>query len=442
MQRTVTFEVLGLDAVLLRAVQRLGYASPTPVQAEAIPAILAGRDVIGSAVTGSGKTAAFLLPILQRLTRKPARGTRVLIVAPTRELASQTDSMLSDLARGTGIKGKAVYGGVGMQPQERALRERVDVIVATPGRLLDHLRRGHVDFRDVQVLVLDEADRMLDMGFLPDVQQIIRTLPKQRQTLLFSATIPPEVERLARHIMRDPLRITVGRQDQPPETIRHTVYPVPKHLKTPLLDILLRREEKKSVLVFTKTRRGADRLARHLDHAGFKTGRIHGDRSQAQREAALAGFRAGSQQILVATDVAARGLDIYGITHIVNYDVPPVARDYIHRVGRTARLEATGEAITLMDPSERRDLEGIQRELGFDFAREKIPGFDYNSPRPAPRTRERERIRETPPFKATRWGEPRPAREGGYDRRSGRRGSRWGLRRWRRGIIRTQGGNR
>ncbi len=387
MLETASFDQLGLDPILLGAVQRAGYSSPTPIQAEAIPAIMAGGDVVGTAKTGSGKTAAFLLPILHRLLKQPGRGTRVLILSPTRELAAQTEAFLRDLARGTQIKGKAVYGGVGMGPQEEALRAGVDVIVATPGRLLDHARRGHLDFRGLTVLVLDEADRMLDMGFLPDVRTIIGLLPAQRQTLLFSATMSREVEELAGEILKQPVRIAVGPQHQPPETIRHTAYPVAQHLKTSLLVRLLGREDMMSVLVFTRTKRRADRVARQLAQAGFPVGRIHGDRSQGQREAALEGFRSGRHQILVATDVAARGLDVLGISHVVNYDVPPVAIEYIHRVGRTARVEAAGEAITLVAPEEEMDLRGIESALGYPVPRDQIPDFDYRAP-PPPRTRQ------------------------------------------------------
>jgi len=423
MQETMSFEDLGIEPPLLRAVQRLGYTSPTPVQAEAIPAILAGRDVVGSAVTGSGKTAAFLLPIIQRLTKHPARRTRVLVLSPTRELAVQTEAMLKDLAGGTGVRGKAVYGGVGMQLQERALRAGVDMVMATPGRLLDHLRRGYADFRDLQVLVLDEADRMLDMGFLPDVRQIISALPKRRQTLLFSATIPREVEHLAREIMHEPLRVTVGRQDQPPESIRHTAYPVQEYLKTGLLVELLRRERMKSALVFTRTKWRADRLARELIEAGFRVGLIHGGRTQSQREAALAGFRAGREPVLVATDVAARGLDIYGITHVVNYDVPPTVTDYIHRVGRTARVEAAGDAITLVAPYEENDLRGIGRDLGYKFLGESVPGFDYNASPPPRSTRRPEQRWEGRTRRDEGWTRPRPGGQGRYGKKGVRRGS-------------------
>ena len=422
MQESMSFSNLGLDPPLLKAVQRLGYTSPTQVQAEGIPAILAGRDVIGSARTGSGKTAAFLLPIIQRLAKHPSNRTRVLVLSPTRELALQTEAMLKDLALGTRVRGKAVYGGVGMQLQERALRDGVDMVMATPGRLLDHVRRGHVDFRDLQVLVLDEADRMLDMGFLPDVRQIINGLPKKRQTLLFSATIPREVEHLAREIMHEPFRVTAGRQDQPPESIRHTVYPVRDYLKTSLLVELLRRGGMKSALVFTRTKWRADRLAQELLRRGIRVGLIHGGRTQSQREAALEGFRAGREPVLVATDVAARGLDIYGITHVVNYDVPPTATDYIHRVGRTARVEATGDAITLVAPHEEDDLRGIGRGLGHTFLGESVPGFDYDSP-PPPRVSQRpERRPEARARNNEQWTQRRQGR-GQHGLRRARRGS-------------------
>src|SRR6266581_1336272 len=422
MQTNVSFQALGLDPALLKAVQRLGYTSPTQVQAEGIPAILGGRDVIGSARTGSGKTAAFLLPIIQRLAKHPSRGTRVLVLSPTRELAVQTENMLKDLARGTPIKGKAVYGGVGMHLQVRALRDGVDLITATPGRLLDHIRRKNADFRDLQVLVLDEADRMLDMGFFPDVRQIINTLPKKRQTLLFSATIPREVEQLARQIMHEPLRVTAGQQDQPPTSIHHTVYPVQEYLKTGLLIELLKRGGIKSALVFTRTKWRANRLAQDLFEAGFRTGLIHGGRAQSQRESALDGFRTGREPVLVATDVAARGLDIQGITHVVNYDVPPSATDYIHRVGRTARVEATGDAITLVSPHEEDDLRGIGRDLGQKFLGESVPGFDYDTP-PPPRVSQRpERRPEARARKNEEWTQRRQGR-GQHGLRRARRGS-------------------
>ena len=385
MQSTQTrgaFSSLGLDAALVRAVDSLGYEVPTPIQREAIPAILEGRDVIGTAQTGSGKTAAFLLPILQRLQKGAPGRTRALVLTPTRELAAQIEVALHGLAKGTRIRGKAVYGGVGMAPQEHALRTGVDVVVATPGRLLDHMSRRNVDFRGLEVLVLDEADRMLDMGFLPDVRRIVDALPRDRQTLLFSATMPPEIEQLSRTIMRNPVRISVSPPHRPPAAIRHEVYPVPQHLKTNLLVRLLGREDMMSVLVFVRTKRRADRVARQVDQAGFDVGRIHGDRSQSQRETALAGFRSGRHQILIATDVAARGIDVEGITHVVNYDVPPVPTDYVHRVGRTARMDAQGEAITFVTPEDEADLRGIEKALGRTIPRVTLPDFDYRAPPP------------------------------------------------------------
>jgi len=414
MQTTHTknpFDFLGLDPVLLRAVYGLGYEAPTPIQKEAIPAILSGRDVIGTAQTGSGKTAAFLLPILQRLMKQSPGRTRALILSPTRELAAQIEVALRGLAKGTRIRGHAVYGGVGMSPQEHALRAGVDVVVATPGRLLDHMSRRNVDFRGLQVLVLDEADRMLDMGFLPDVRRIVDALPRERQTLLFSATMAPEIEALSRTIMRNPVRISVSPPHRPPSTIRHEVYPVPQHLKTSLLVRLLGREDMLSVLVFVRTKRRADRVARQVGQAGFDVARIHGDRSQSQRETALAGFRSGRHQILVATDVAARGIDVEGISHVINYDVPTVPTDYVHRVGRTARMEAAGEAITFITPEDEGDVRAIERALGKPIPRVTLPDFDYRAP---------------PPPKVHGHPSGRPSREsrGGRDRERWRRGPR------------------
>jgi len=380
------FDGLGLDPTLLRAVYALGYEAPTPIQREAIPPVLAGRDVIGTAQTGSGKTAAFLLPILQRLMRGTHGRTRALVLSPTRELAAQIEAAFRGFAKGTRLHAHAVYGGVGMAPQEHALRGGVDVVVATPGRLLDHMGRRNVDFRGLEVLVLDEADRMLDMGFLPDVRRIVGALPRDRQTLLFSATMPPEIEQLSRGIMRNPARIAVSPPYRPPPTIRHEAFPVPSHLKTALLVRLLGREDMISVLVFVRTKRRADRVARQVAETGFPVARIHGDRSQSQRETALEGFRSGRHQVLVATDVAARGLDVEGITHVINYDVPAVPLDYVHRVGRTARVEAEGDAITLVAPEEEADMRGIERILGRSIPRVTLPDFDYTAP-PPPKVR-------------------------------------------------------
>ena len=386
MEEKRPFERLGLDPALVKAVDALGYEAPTPIQREAIPPVLAGRDVIGTAQTGSGKTAAFLLPILQRLMRGTHGRTRALVLSPTRELAAQIEAAFRGFAKGTRLRAHAVYGGVGMAPQEHALRGGVDVVVATPGRLLDHMGRRNVDFRGLEVLVLDEADRMLDMGFLPDVRRIVGALPRDRQTLLFSATMPPGIEQLSRGIMRNPVRIAVSPPYRPPPTIRHEAFPVPSHLKTALLVRLLGREDMISVLVFVRTKRRADRVARQVAETGFPVARIHGDRSQSQRETALEGFRSGRHQILVATDVAARGLDVEGITHVINYDVPAVPLDYVHRVGRTARMEAEGGAITLVAPEEDGDMRGIERILGRSIPRVTLPDFDYMAP-PPPKVR-------------------------------------------------------
>jgi ATP-dependent RNA helicase RhlE len=341
-----------------------------------------GRDVLACAMTGSGKTAAFLLPILNRLADEEAGTTRCLVLAPTRELAAQIHEHLVALAGHTRLTGAAVFGGVAAGPQEQAFKEGVDVLIATPGRLLDHLKEPYGKLDGLQILVLDEADRMLDMGFLPDVRRIVGALPRERQTLLFSATMAPEIEALSRSIMRNPVRISVSPPHRPPSTIRHEVYPVPQHLKTSLLVRLLGREDMMSVLVFVRTKRRADRVARQVGAAGIDVARIHGDRSQGQRETALAGFRSGRHQVLVATDVAARGIDVEGISHVINYDVPTVPTDYVHRVGRTARMEATGEAITFATPEDEGDLRGIERALGKPIPRVTLPDFDYRAPPP------------------------------------------------------------
>jgi ATP-dependent RNA helicase RhlE len=410
------FADLGLDPVLLRAVAALGFETPTAIQKDAIPLVLAGRDLIATAQTGSGKTAAFLLPLLQHLMRGPSGRTRALVLSPTRELAVQIDGVLHDLARGTGVRGVAVYGGAGMGNQERALREGVDIVVATPGRLLDHMGRRNVDFSRLEVLVLDEADRMLEMGFLPDVRRIVAAVPKNRQSLLFSATMAPEMEALSRTIMRNPARISASPLHRPPSTIRHEVYPVPGHLKTPLLIRLLERKDVTSAIVFVRTKRRADKLAKQIAAERFDVATIHGNRSQSQRQRALEGFRSGEHQVLVATDVAARGIDVEGISHVINYDVPHVATDYLHRVGRTARMEAAGDALTFVSPEEADDLRGIERALGKPIARVTIPDFDYRAPAPP---------KEHPPHPRQQ-GARRQGQSGGRGRGGGgRRGRGW-----------------
>jgi ATP-dependent RNA helicase RhlE len=380
----MSFAALNLHSTFLRAVEALGFTAPTPIQRDAIPPVLAGRDVVACAMTGSGKTAAFLLPIAQRLMDKPRGAVRALVIAPTRELAAQIEADLRDLARFTPVKGAAVFGGVGMGPQETAFRRGVDIIVATPGRLLDHMQHPYVRLHALEVLVLDEADRMLDMGFLPDIRRILGKLPKQRQTLLFSATMPAPIAALAREFLRNPVPINQERPAAPATGITHSVYPVAQDLKGGLLTALLKREEMRSVLVFTRTKHRANRLAEQLAKRGIATDRIHGNRSQAQRTHALEGFKRGKYRVLVATDIAARGIDIDELSHVVNFDVPNVPDDYIHRAGRTARAGAVGEAVTFVGPDEMGDLKAIERAVGNPLPRLKLEGFDY-AQRPAER---------------------------------------------------------
>ena len=371
------FTGLGLDAALLRATRELGFTRPTPVQKEAIPPALAGRDVLACAMTGSGKTAAFLLPIMHRLLKKSRGTTRALVVTPTRELAAQIDAHLTELAVHTPLTGAAVFGGVGMAPQEHAFRSGVDVIVATPGRLLDHFRQGYAKLEHLEVLVLDEADRMLDMGFLPDIRRVLRHLPPRRQTLFFSATMPAPIVTLAREMLKDPVTVNLERKAAPAVGITHAVYPVPQELKTKLLLDLLHRGDVPRALVFTRTKHRANRLAEFLGRNRVPCERIHGNRSQAQRTQALAGFKAGHFRVLVATDVAARGIDVEALSHVLNFDVPNVPDDYIHRVGRTARAERTGDAFTFVSPEEEGDLRAIERAIGKRLPRVTVPGFDY-----------------------------------------------------------------
>jgi ATP-dependent RNA helicase RhlE len=371
------FSGFGLDAAMLRAVRELGFTRPTPVQKDAMPPALAGRDVLACAMTGSGKTAAFLLPIMQRLLGKGRGTTRALVLAPTRELAAQIDEHLGQLAVHTPLTGAAVFGGVGMGPQEHAFRSGVDVIVATPGRLLDHMRRPYARLAGLEILVLDEADRMLDMGFLPDIRRVLKHIPPRRQTLFFSATMPAPIVTLSREMLRDPVTVNLERKAAPAIGITQAVYPVAQELKTGLLLELLRRGDVRSVLVFTRTKHRANRLAEFLERNRVPSARIHGNRSQAQRTDALAGFKAGRFRVLVATDIAARGIDVEALSHVINFDVPAAPEDYIHRVGRTARAEATGDAFTFAAPQETNDLRAIERALGKQLPRVMLPDFDY-----------------------------------------------------------------
>jgi len=381
----MSFQQFGLHPDLLKAVQQMGYVEPTPIQQQAIPVVMSGRDLIGCAQTGTGKTAAFALPILHKLHPIRRAQIRVLVLTPTRELASQINEVFEGLTAHTKLYTAAIYGGVGMPPQERALRLGTDVIVATPGRLLDHMNRGIGRFDGLEVLVLDEADRMLDMGFLPDVKRIISHLPKQRQTMLFSATMPKEILDLSRHILQNPAMIQIGRQAKPAEGVSQSAYPVAQHLKTDLLLALLETLAIESTLIFARTKVRTERLTRQLKEGGHKAALIHGDRTQGQRLAALEGFRNRAYRILVATDIAARGLDIDGISHVINFDVPMTPEDYVHRVGRTARAKALGAALTLVAPGEEEFLAAIQHLTKMEIPRRTVADFDYKrvmAPRP------------------------------------------------------------
>ncbi|HEU4328411.1 MAG TPA: DEAD/DEAH box helicase [Roseiflexaceae bacterium] len=378
----MTFDSLGLSDALLAQVRRQGYSAPTPIQTAAIPAVLGGGDVIGLAQTGTGKTAAFVLPLLQQLAQRPRGGIRALIVTPTRELAEQIHDTITTLRPQGGPRSATVYGGVGMGPQEQALRAGVDIIVACPGRLLDHIDRGYVRLAGVQTLVLDEADRLLDMGFLPAITRILRQLPEQRQTLLFSATMSPEIVALTARATRSPQTIQVDRV-APATLVTHAIYPVQEQGKTPLLLELLRSAESGSVLVFTRTKHRADRVAQRLERSGYSVARLHSNRSQNQRQAALDGFRDGTFRVLVATDIAARGIDVSRVSHVINFDMPDTAEAYIHRIGRTGRAARTGDAFTLVTPDDVSMVHVIERTIGTPIERRSISGLTDAMPLPA-----------------------------------------------------------
>ncbi|HEY2026173.1 MAG TPA: DEAD/DEAH box helicase [Gemmatimonadaceae bacterium] len=373
-----SFSELQLHPTLLEAIRDAGYTTPTPIQRDAIPLARKGRDLMGLAQTGTGKTAAFTLPILDRLIDGPPR-TRALILTPTRELCVQVEESFRKYARHTTISVVAVYGGVPLEPQERKLRGGVDVVVATPGRLIDHLERQNVVFDDLEVLVLDEADRMLDMGFAPQINRIVGELPRYRQTLLFSATMPPEVEALARKYLRKPVVVQVGVRSAAASTVTHAVYPVPRDKKLALLVELLTAKKHDSVLIFTRTKHGADRVVRDLEKAGVPAAAMHADKTQAQRTRALQDFKDGRTSVLVATDIAQRGLDISGITHVINYDVPQQAEDYVHRIGRTGRAAKEGDAYTFMSPDEIAMVRTIERIIGTPIPRVSVPGYDFGT---------------------------------------------------------------
>ncbi len=375
------FDAFDLNRDILAAIAGQGYDTPTPIQEKAIPPILAGRDLLGLAQTGTGKTAAFALPLIQKLSQGPRRRIRALILAPTRELASQTNEAFKALSKGTGLKSMAVFGGIDIVPQASAFKRGVEIVAACPGRLLDHITRRSIDLKGVEYLVIDEADRLFDMGFLPDIRRIIKVLPAKRQTMLFSATMPAELRHLADEMLHDAATVQIGHM-KPASTVSHALYPVEHHLKTALLKELLARTQTGSVLVFTRTKHRAERLARQLSHAGHQAVSLQGDLSQNKRNRAIEGFRSGAYRVLVATDIAARGLDISAISHVINFDIPDTADAYTHRIGRTGRASRTGEAFTFVTRDDARMIAAIERTLGETVARRKLPGFDYAASMP------------------------------------------------------------
>jgi ATP-dependent RNA helicase RhlE len=377
----MNFNQFNLDSRLDDGIRKAGYLRPTPIQKSTIPLALSGHDLIGTAQTGTGKTAAFVLPILHKLLKGQRNRTRVLIVTPTRELADQIHQTIVQLGRGTNIRSATVYGGVKPGKQIDALRRGVEIIVACPGRLLDHIQKGHARLNNIEILVLDEADRMLDMGFLPDIRRILNLLPDQRQSMLFSATFPKEIEQLANQTLDNPQRVAVGIV-RPAHTVSHTLYPVPHHLKKGLLFRLLEDTDTNSILIFTRTKHRAQRLSKQLTRAGYNATSLHGNRSQNQRTSALKGFKQGSFQIMVATDIAARGLDIDSISHVINFDMPDTADAYIHRIGRTGRAKRTGEAFTMTTPDDDTMIRKIEKIMKQKLTRRTLDDFDYSVPKP------------------------------------------------------------
>ncbi|ORJ58572.1 DEAD/DEAH box helicase [Geothermobacter hydrogeniphilus] len=378
----MNFSSFNLHPKINAGITAAGYSTPTPIQAQAIPKIMRQRDVMGLAQTGTGKTAAFGLPILHRLLTEPRGGVRALVIAPTRELAEQIHESLSQLGNRSGLRSTTIYGGVGINPQIARLKKGVDIVVACPGRLLDHIQQGTIDLRRLQMLVLDEADQMFDMGFLPDIRRIIKALPVQRQTLLFSATMPKEIRHLAEEVLTDPERVQVDIV-APAETVSHALYPVPQHLKTNLLLKLLQQTNTESVLVFTRTKHRAKRLGEKLGKSGYRAASLQGNLSQNKRQAALNGFRDGSVQILVATDIAARGIDVSQVSHVINFDIPNTTEAYIHRIGRTGRASRSGDAFTLITEEDRAMVRAIEKVLGQQVEQRTLENFDYRLPAPA-----------------------------------------------------------
>lgn len=378
----VNFHSFNLNPIILSNVDALGYVTPTPIQSQSIPSILEGKDVMGLAQTGTGKTAAFVLPILERLMQGPRHSVRTLIIAPTRELAQQIHDAILVLAKGTKLHSVTLYGGVNINPQIKTLQHGVEIIVACPGRLLDHVKQRTVDLSNVEVLVLDEADQMFDMGFLPDIRRILRHLPKKRQTLLFSATMPDAIHDLANEVLHKPIKVKIG-HSAPATSVKQLLFPVPAHLKSDLLIHLLHQIDKESVLVFTRTKHTAKKVALKLENAGFRATSLQGNLSQNKRQSAMTGFRDGSLQILVATDIASRGIDVSSISHVINYDIPNTVEAYIHRIGRTGRAAKEGEAFTLITQEDQSEVRAIERVLGRKIEQYKFDDFDYTKTPPA-----------------------------------------------------------
>jgi ATP-dependent RNA helicase RhlE len=372
----MSFETFNFHPSIMDGVRALGYTTPTPIQVQSIPPIMQGRDVIGLAQTGTGKTAAFVLPILQRLLQGPRERVRALIISPTRELAEQTCEVISELAQQTGLRSIAIYGGASMEQQKQGLRSGIEIAVACPGRLLDHIWKGTIDLSHVEILVIDEADRMFDMGFLPDIRSILKCLITQRQTLLFSATMPDDIRRLVEDVLHNPVLVQIGRT-VPATTVSHALYPVNQHLKTALLIELLRRTETKSVLVFTRTKHRTERVMQQLKRAGFRATSLQGNLSQYRRQAAIDSFRAGSVKILVATDIAARGIDVLRISHVINYDMPGSTDAYTHRIGRTGRVDKNGDALTFVTSADTAMVRSLELILKAKLERRILQGFDY-----------------------------------------------------------------
>jgi len=388
----MNFDTFNFHPSIMAGVRALGYSIPTPIQLQAIPPIMQGRDIIGLAQTGTGKTVAFVLPILERLRSGPRGCVRALIVSPTRELAEQTCEVINSLVGSTGLQSISIYGGVSIEQQIRNLRSGTEIIVACPGRLLDHLWKGTISLADLEVLVIDEADRMFDMGFLPDIRNILSCIMNRRQTLLFSATMPENIRRLARQIMHDPVTVQIGRT-LPAKTVSHFLYPVQQHLKTALLKKILNGTQTESVLIFTRTKHRTERVAQQLVRDGYRVTSLQGNLSQNQRQAALTGFRNGSIKILVATDIAARGIDVLSISHVINYDMPESTDDYIHRIGRTGRVDKNGDALTFVTKADAGKIRALEQLLNAPLERMTLQGFDYTRPAPDNELRHSQRPR-------------------------------------------------